>query len=173
MIHLFVLLQTGAPAASATAQLAPEIRQSLSMRESWHVDVPHCQATIYEQSVAVHHIRTDQSTIACRDDNGIWTISQIAQDGPGGLLAIQKSLVRRTEVKPALADARKLDGLLSRRSLYSEVVRRTGRPEIGAPFHVMQIFSAAGSVVVRWNGRLLGRLGQVADIVLGKAGRTD
>lgn len=171
-MRLAFLLQALALASTASVQLAPEIKQSLSMRESWHVDVPHCQVTIYEQSVAVHHIRTDQSTIACRNDIGIWTISQIAQDGPGGLLAIQKSLSRRTETRPASADAQKLDGLLSQRSLYAEAVRRTGGPEIGAPFHVMQIVSPAGSVVVRWNGRLLGRLGQVADIVLGKADKT-
>lgn len=168
-MRLTFLLQALALAATASVQLAPEIKQGLSMRESWHIDPPHCESEIYVQSVGVHHVRTDQSTIACKNNVGIWAITQVAQDGPGGLLAIKKTLTLRAETKLSLADSRKLELLLSQRSLYAETVRRTGRLEIGAPSHVMQIVSPTGSVVARWDGRLRGRLGEVADIVLGKA----
>jgi hypothetical protein len=149
-------------------QLAPEIEQSLMMRANWRAPIPKGDATIYVHSVGVHHIKTDQSTIAWRDRQGGWSISQIIQDGPGGLLRIEKELTEQDEKKLSAADGQRLDKLLRDQELFKEKPRRTGTIGVGAPFHVMEIVSPSGRVVTRWDGRLRGRLGRVADLVLGR-----
>jgi hypothetical protein len=164
-----ILLAASAPEPGVQGgQLAPEIEQSLAMRASWKVSIPKSDTTIYIHSVAVHHVRSEQSTIAWRDQQGIWTISQVVQDGPGGLLTIEKQLIRQEVRRMAASDERKLDKLLEGRALLQEKPRRTGTIGVGAPLHVMEIVTSTNSVVVRWDGRLRGKLGRVADILLGR-----
>ncbi len=93
----------------------------------------------------------------------------LAQDGPGGLLAIEKRLTFNAEAALPAAEGRRLDALLRERGLYAEKPRRTGSATVGGASHVMEIVAPTGHVVVRWEGRLEGRLGGVADMVLGRA----
>ncbi|WP_044564849.1 hypothetical protein [Azospirillum sp. B4] len=170
--HLLLAL-TLATLAAARAEppqdrLAPEVAQGLGMRKGWGLAIPSCDAAVYVDSVGVHHVRTEQSTIACRDQAGTWTVTQVLEDGPGGLLPIEKRITRQSDNRLAPAVGRELDLLLDQPALYDEAVQRTGEIGVGAPFHTMQIEAPGGHVIARWNGRLLGRLGQVADIILGR-----
>ena len=158
---------TAASSSAPDAQLAPEIEQDLAMRTSWQAPIPRGEATIYVHSASVHHVRTDQSLIAWRDGQGRWSVSRVVQDGPGGLLAIEKRMTLNAETPLPAADGRRLDALLRERGLYAEKPRRTGTATVGGASHVMEIVAPAGHVVVRWEGRLEGRLGEVADGVLG------
>ena len=65
-------------------------------------------------------------------------------------------------------DATALEKLIRDRSLYTGDVRTAGELSIGAPFHVMAIVSPYGRTVVRWDRRLVGVSGKVADVVLGR-----
>ncbi len=166
---LIGLLVSPAPLASGQTldRSAPEIEQSLALRARYGVAAPEAREIIRVDSIAVHHTRTEWSTIAWRDTAGLWRISAVGEDGPGGLLPIEKSLLpERIRTLPA-RDGRALDRLLRSDGLYRETVRRTGDIGIGAFVHVMEIVTPTGKTVVRWDGRLRGRTGHVADIVLG------
>lgn len=167
---LFVgfLVATGYAADSdRNAQLAPEIAASLDLRKYWQAALPQCTASVYVHSAGVHHTKTDQSIIACRDNRGAWTVSKVVQDGPGGLLQTERKLTSKSERKMTGAEGKQLDAIIGLRSLNQEKVQRTGETGVGAPSHVMQIVSPEGNAVARWNGKLLGHLGRIADIVLG------
>jgi len=159
------------PAPSAFGQTldrsGPDIEQSLALRARYGVATPEAREIVRIDSVAVHHIRTEWSTIAWRDAAGLWRISAVGEEGPGGLLTIEKRLLPETIRTLPARDGQALDRLLRSHGLYRETVRRTGEIGIGAPFHVMEIVTPVGRTVVRWTGRLRGRTGHVADIVLG------
>jgi hypothetical protein len=65
------------------------------------------------------------------------------------------------------AEARSLERLIRDPDRYSGEVRRTGETGVGAPSHVMAIVTPFGRTAVKWDGRLRGLSGEVADIVLG------
>jgi hypothetical protein len=166
---LIGLLVSPAPLASGQTldRSLPEIGRSLALRERYGVAVPEAREIIHIDSVAVHHTRLEWSVIAWRDAVGLWRISAVGEDGPGGLLPIERRLLPETISTLPARHGRALDRLLRSSALYREPVRRTGDIGIGAPFHVMQIVTPAGRTIVRWDGRLRGRTGHVADIVLG------
>ena len=146
---------------------APEIERSLALRARYGVVAPEAREIIRIDSVGVHHIMTEWSTIAWRDAAGLWRISAVGENGPGGLLPIERKLLPETIRTLPAREGRALDRLLRSHGLYREAVRRTGKIGIGAPFHAMEIVTPSGRTVVRWNGRLRGRSGHVADLVLG------
>lgn len=166
-LSLFAVLVAAAP-AEPDALLAPETRQSLALRARYGVPVPQSSAKVYVYSVAAHHTRTEWSTIAWRNADGAWAVSQMGEEGPGGLLAIEPRLLPQTAKKLSAREGLYLDQLLRAKGLYREAPRRSGEVGVGAPFHVMEIVGDEGRTVVRWNGRLRGRAGLVADIVLGR-----
>ena len=167
---LAALLVSPAPLVFGQAldRSAPEIEQSLALRARYGVVTPEAREIIRVDSIATHHIMTERSTIAWRDAAGLWRISAVGEDGPGGLLPIEKRLLPETIRTLSAREGRALDLLLQSDGLYRETVRRTGDIGIGAPSHVMEIVTPVGRTVVRWNGRLRGRAGHVADILLGQ-----
>jgi hypothetical protein len=166
---LAALLASPAPLVFGQAldRSAPEIEQSLALRARYGVVIPQAREIIRVDGIGTHHVMTEWSTIAWRDAAGLWRISAVGEDGPGGLLPIERRLLPETIRTLPVREGRALDRLLRSDGLYRETVRRTGEIGIGAPFHVMEIVSPSGRTVVRWNGRLRGRTGHVANIVLG------
>jgi len=164
---LFALLSVAAPIGSV-APRPPEIVESLALRAAYGVPSPQGSATVYVHSIAVHHTRTDWSTIAWRGADGVWSVSVMGQEGPGGLLRdIKKSPIPEEVRTLSAREGRSLDRLLADRALYRETPRHGAVTGVGAPYHIMEIVSPEGTLVVRWDGRLRGRGGHVADLVLG------
>lgn len=122
---------------------------------------------IYVDSVAVHHDYTETSTIVWKDTAGEWQRSQVIEVGPGGLLDIERKLVSNETSSLTNVQAERLDRLIRRADLYNSEVHRTGEIGIGAPRHVMAIVTPFGRTTMEWDGRLRGKSGAVADIVLG------
>lgn len=98
---------------------------------------------------------------------GRWQRSQVIEVGPGGLLPIERKLESNETAKLPDRDARLLDRLIKDPKLYEVRVRRTGEIGIGAPGHVMAIVTPYGRTTLKWDGRLRGKAGTVADLVLG------
>lgn len=167
VISLGALLSACATVAPPSAPTAPEISRSLTLRDRYTIPHPQGVTTIYIDSVAVHHTRAEGSTIAWKDDTGVWHWSQVSETGPGGLLRIEPKMDYNRDKLLGADDSKALDALIRNPALYSGKVRRTGTPGIGAPYHVMEILSPKGHVVLRWDGRLVGPPGAVADIMLG------
>ena len=65
------------------------------------------------------------------------------------------------------AEAEALERLIREPELYHGEVLRSDKIGVGAPRHVMAIITPFGRTTVKWNGRLLGIKGEIADIVLG------
>jgi hypothetical protein len=146
-----------------------EIKSALALREKYGIQEPVSASIIYVDSISVHHTKQEYSTIGWRGKNGDWSISGMGEDGPGGLLVISPMVIPERVGKLSVIDNTALDHLLDSRKLYEESPRsRLDKTSHVATSHTMEIITPNGHVVVRWVGRLKGRLGQVADIVLGK-----
>ncbi len=62
-----------------------------------------------------------------------------------------------------------LDQLLRDKRLYDENSHsKDNRLRVGAAEHTMEIVTPRGRKVVTWIGRLVGRTGKVADLVMGR-----
>jgi hypothetical protein len=146
---------------------AAEITRSFELRDRYKLPKHLGVTAIYVDSVAVHHLRSETSTIVWRDDNGKWQRTRASEIGPGGLLPVEPKLEFREETSLTDVEARSLERLIKDRDLYSGKVRRTGQFGIGAPVHTMTIVTSFGRTTVTWEGRLRGKNGAVADIVLG------
>jgi hypothetical protein len=168
------------PALSACAvQMAPasntdfsptsaaEIVRGFARRDRYNLPKPTGDATIYVDSVAVHHLHTEASTIVWRDRAGKWQWTQAKETGLGGLLPVEPKLESHETRTLTQAEGRALGRLIRNPKLYSGRVVRTGKIGLGAPLHVMVIVTPFGRTTVKWDGRLRGPSGRVADIVLG------
>jgi hypothetical protein len=165
----WVLAASVAAESATPSVMAPEIQSGMSLRARYGIGAPSSSTAIYVDSVSAHHVRTQFSTIAWRDPSGLWSISQVGEDGPGGLLPIEPTLIPEVVRRLTPSEGKRLDRLLASKSLYTESTRRTGKTGIGAVFHTMELSTPAGRRIVRWDGRLVGQAGRVADIILGKA----
>lgn len=145
----------------------PEIVRAFALRDRNDLPKPTSRTAIYVDSVATHHTYTEASTIVWKDEKGEWRRSQVIEEGPGGLLKIERRLVRNLETTLDQQTSQLLDSLIQDPDLYAGVVQREGDVGIGAPYHVMAIVSPYGRTTVAWGGRLVGTNGAVADIVLG------
>jgi hypothetical protein len=145
----------------------PEIVRGFELRERYKLPKHLGETAIYVDSVAVHHVRSEASTIVWRDITGRWHWSQAVEIGPGGLLAVERKLESNDTRDLTSQEARAIEQLITDPSLYSGKTQRAGELEIGAPFHVMAIVTPYGRTTVKWDGRLLGASGKIADIVLG------
>lgn len=157
-----------ATSAMPSDQLANGTQRSLALRQKYNVRVPHSDRAIYVHTFAVHHLSDEYSTIAWRDEAGRWQISITGEQGPG-LLTVPFELIAEEVSTVSLTDGTKLDQLLDGRALYGEKPRSKEKNlGVGAPEHTMEIVTPRGHKVVTWRGRLIGRAGQIADIVLGR-----
>jgi hypothetical protein len=125
------------------------------------------EITIFADSVAVHHVYWEASTIVWKDKAGKWWRNRAVEEGPGGILRIERKLESNETTPLTVAEAQSLERLITNRRLYSEKVWRTGKIGNGAPLHVMEIVTPYGRAMAKWDGRLRGGIGAVADIVLG------
>ena len=146
---------------------APELVRGFELRDRYKLPEHIGETAIYIDSVAVHHLRSEASTIVWKDATGQWRRSQVIETGPGGLLAVERKLASNESRVLTAAEAQAVESLIKNPSLYSGEVRRAGELGIGAPFHVMAIITPYGRTTVKWDGRLLGTSGKIADIVLG------
>lgn len=144
-----------------------EITRSFALRDRY--DAPkHIGATaIFVDSVAVHHIYAEASTIVWKDEAGNWQWSQISEIGPGGLLPVERKLESNKSRSLTAPESQKLDRLIADARLYSESARTTEATGVGAWGHVMSIVTPFGRKTITWDGRLKGISGAIADIVLG------
>ena len=156
-----------ARAATQSVAVAEEIERGYLLRERYNLPKPTGTSVVAVDSVAVHHLRSEGSTVVWRDESGQWRWDQAIEIGPGGLLAVDRKLESHEAKALTAAEGRLLDKLIRSRTLYSEPLRRTGRVGIGAPFHVMSIDTPFGRRMLRCDGRLRGKAGALADIVLG------
>ena len=118
-------------------------------------------------SVAVHHVYAEASTVVWKDETGKWQWSRVSEIGPGGLLPIERKMESNRDRLLTAAQSEMLDRLIADHRLYSEERRTIDPTGVGAASHVMSIVTPFGRTTVSWDGRLEGVSGQVADIVLG------
>ena len=145
--------------------LEPELVRSLELRDRYGVSRPCAEAIVYVDSVSVHHIYSEASTIVWKDHNGLWHRNRVVENGPGGLLDVELELMSNETITFSQNQSQLIDNLVSDPQLYSGDVVRTGNMPIGAVSHVMSIVSPVGRTTVRWNGRLRGPSGALADII--------
>ena len=145
----------------------PEIVRSLELRKRYDLPVPTGSPIIYIDSVAVHHTYNEASTIVWRDTSGAWRWSQASEEGPGGLLPVERKLEYFKEAELSRAQGDVLDRIIRNPRLYSDKITTSGHVGIGAPFHVMSIVSSHGRATLKWSARLRGDGGDIADIALG------
>jgi hypothetical protein len=121
---------------------------------------------IYVDSNSVHYTREEQCAVAMRDADGHWRVSAVSEEG-SGLLNVEQHLVSKDVRSLSDSESRQLDDLLKQVDLYRESFDLSKAPDVGAMFHTMEIDTPEGHTVIRWTGRLLGKAGAVADLVIG------
>ncbi len=82
---------------------------------------------------------------------------------------MEPTLIPETRRTLTPQDGRVLDRLVASRTLYSASPNSTGQIGVGSAEHVMEIAATGRRLIVRWNGKLRGPAGQIADIVIGAA----
>lgn len=157
-----------APTASTSRATAPfsEITESLAIRQRYGLDLSESRPSVLIQSMGIHHTRRVFSTVATRNIEGVWVISSVGEE-TSGLLRMEPTLIPETIRQLTPVEGRALDTLIGSRALYRETRRVDGRLGVGSPEHVMEIVGTSDRVVVSWTGRLRGRAGQIADLILG------
>jgi hypothetical protein len=157
----------GSDALTRPIAHAPTIKQSLEIRARYNIPTPESEVAIYVDSVSVHHLREEQSAVATRDADGHWHVSAVVEEGPG-LLNVEPHLVSNDTRTLSDTEGRQLDELLAQDDLYRERWESRETPAVGAMFHTMEIDTPAGHMVIWWFGRLGGKAGTVADLVIGR-----
>ncbi|MFZ3482087.1 hypothetical protein [Sphingomonas sp. 3-13AW] len=146
----------------------PKIQRSFDLRDRYGAP-KHIGATaIYVDSVSVHHLYAEASTIVWKDEAGRWQWSQVSEIGPGGLLPVERRMEANNSRELTQAESEALDRLIADPRLYREKVRTSEPAGFGSAGHVMSIVTPFGRKTVSWDGRLEGLSGSIADIVLGK-----
>ncbi|WP_344696232.1 hypothetical protein [Sphingomonas rosea] len=147
---------------------APELTRSFGIRDRYGIPRHVGGTAIYIDSVARHFDYAEASTIAWRDKHGRWEWSQVSERGPGGLLPAKQELNSNKVRSLTDLEAKSVEDLIRNPALYNGIVETDGSHGVGAPSHVMGIVTPFGRTVIRWNGRLLGPAGDLADILLGR-----
>jgi hypothetical protein len=147
---------------------APELVRGFELRDRYNLPKHIGETAIYMDSLSVHHLRSEASTTMWKDATGTWQLSEVIETGPGGLLAVPRKLESNKNRTLTASEAQSVERLIRDPSLYSGEVQRTGEIGVGAWFHVMAIVTPYGRTTVKWDGQLLGKSGQIADIALGR-----
>lgn len=154
--------------ADFSAPTSPEITRSLALRDRYGAPKHIGGTAIFVDSVAVHHVYAEASTVVWKDETGKWQWSRVGELGPGGLLPIERHMESKLDRPLTATESEALDRLIADPRLYSGQTRTTDPTGVGAAGHVMSIVTPFGRTTVSWDGRLKGVSGQIADIVLGK-----
>ncbi|HEX8667279.1 MAG TPA: hypothetical protein VF727_02780 [Allosphingosinicella sp.] len=83
------------------------------------------------------------------------------------MLRIEHRIIPEERKTLLTQDSRQLDRLLARASLFREKSPRQRDVGVGAAFHTMEITTPHHHTVIRWTGRLRGKTGAVADLIMG------
>ena len=161
----FVVIGYTAPQAQSYP-FAPEVTRSIAIDHRYDVPIPTSEFAVYVDSLAIHHTRDEQSTVATRDSNGHWHVVSVVEEG-SGLVKVEQHLVSNHLRTVPKRSGQKLDDLLKRPGLYQEKSPATKAVGVGAIFHTMEINTPAGHLIIRWTGHLSGIAGSVADVVIG------
>jgi hypothetical protein len=164
-IVLLLLCAATLPGALAWAENIQVKHPGDALRSRLGIHLPTSDTMVIIYAVAQHHTRTEWSVVAWRSEDGNWTIERGGEES-SGLLSIQPHLMRRSKATLSAGDAAKLDHLLRQRDVYREKVTG-GKPAVGGYFNQMEIITPERSLSANWTGRLVGKLGRIADIVIG------
>ena len=154
--------------ADFSPPVSADIARSFALRDRYNMPKHIGVTAIYVDSVAVHHVYAEASTIVWKDNEGNWKWSRVSEIGPGGLLTIDRKLESNKARLLTSSEAAALDRFVANRHLYSEKTQIFGMIGVGAPGHTMSIVTPFGRRTISWEGRLKGVSGAIADIVLGK-----
>lgn len=154
--------------ADFSAPTSPEIARSLALRDRYNAPKHIGGTAIFVDSVAVHHVHAEASTVVWKDETGKWQWSRVSEIGPGGLLQIKRHMESNQDRPLTATESKTLDRLIADPRLYSGKTRTSDPTGVGAAGHVMSIVTPFGRTTLSWDGRLKGVSGQIADIVLGK-----
>lgn len=154
--------------ADFSAPTSPEITRSFALRDRYNSPKHIGGTAIFVDSVAVHHVYAEASTIVWKDEAGKWQWSRVSETGPGGLLPIERHMELNQDRPLTATESQTLDRLIADHRLYSGNTRTTDPTGVGAAGHVMSIVTPFGRTTLSWDGRLKGVSGQIAHIVLGK-----
>lgn len=103
--------------------------------------------------------------VASLSKDGSWTIERAGEEGPG-LLGIDPRPLPTSSSKLSADDAGKLDVLLKDRDVFRGEAAG-GELAMGGYVSEMEIITPARTRRVDWAGRLAGKLGEIADLVIG------
>ncbi|GAA0665054.1 hypothetical protein FHT00_000983 [Sphingomonas insulae] len=134
-----------------------------ALRARLGVVLPATDTMIIIHGVAQHHTRTEWSIVASRSKDGQWTVERAGEEGPG-LLAIEPHPLSASKTILTPDKGKALDRLLGDRQAYLEKVSG-GDLSIGGYASTMEIVTSGRTRRVDWTGRLVGKLGQIVDLV--------
>jgi hypothetical protein len=154
--------------ADFSAPTSPEIARSFALRDRYNAPKHIGGTAIFVDSVAVHHVHAEASTVVWKDETGKWQWSRVSEIGPGGLLPIERQMESNRDRSLTVTESKTLDRLIADHRLYSGKARTIDPTGVGAAGHVMSIVTPFGRTTVSWDGQLKGVSGEIADIVLGK-----
>lgn len=164
---LAALIAAVQPQPAAAPGLAPETIQAIQLRRRLGVHDPESPSIIYVHSEAAHHVTDEYTRVATRGADGRWTIVSIGEERSALLQIEPRPLPQETNALGPI-DSAALDRLLHMRALYDRRPSRERAAAVGDYFHTIEIVTPQGHVVMRWTGRLRGRLGRVADLIMGR-----
>lgn len=115
---------------------------------------------------ASHHLTEEWSIVAWRQGDGRWSLDRAGLT-TSGLLQVQPRVEPVTHGLLSVSQGARLEGLISNNGLYRQPVR-SGQPAVGGTAWQMEIVTPTHHKTVGWAGRLRGKLGSIADLILGQ-----
>jgi hypothetical protein len=164
----FVLLLTSAcaPAPSVPAKNAGNGHPGDALRARLGITLPHSDSMVIVRGVAQHHTKFEWSVVAWRSRTGTWTVERAGEES-SGLLKLGPQAIPSTKKILTVSEAAQLERLIKDRDVLKEVVVKTGQLSVGGYQSMMEIITPRGKRTVSWVGRLTGKLGAIADVVIG------
>jgi hypothetical protein len=163
----FVLLLTSAcaPAPSVQAKNAGNGHPGDALRARLGITLPRSDSMLIVYGVAQHHTKSEWSVIAWRSPSGTWTIERAGEES-SKILRVQRHALPSSRKVLTQSEAAKLDRLIKDKDVFRETVQG-GKVSIGGFGSTMEIITRRSTRTVNWVGRLTGKLGEIADLVIG------
>ncbi len=165
----FVLVLTCACAPAHSVQQTMKNARSGhpgdDLRARLGVTLPRSDSMIIVYGVAQHHTRSEWSVIAWRSPNGTWTVERAGEES-SGLLRVKPHALPSSKKILTGSEAAQLDRLIKDKDVFREAVQ-AGEVSVGGFGSTMEIVTPKGKRTVDWVGRLTGKLGEIADLVIG------